>query len=905
MFSILKIVTAQVSCNRLCCAFLVAILCSTAVAANVGQAEKTVLLLNSYHPGLSWTDDITSAIKQTFQASGQPIQLHVEYLDTKRYPDSGYQNKYLDDYFSYKLKQIEFDLVIVSDNNAYGFALKHRDDFFADTPIVFCGVNGFLPEQIATFKDITGVAETPDLEGTLTIAQKLHPRAKELVVVGTTKDLTGQQNFAQFVKTEPLFPNLEFKYLNDLYMADLLEQVADLQADQLLFISSTVKGHKGRLFSFKETAEMLRKASSVPIYGSWDFFLGHGILGGKLINGQAQGGKAAQMAAQILNGIDPDDLPVVSVAGTRFMFDYNELQRFGIDQAQLPAESVIINQPLSFYSIDKNTVFGSIVITVLLVLLSLILVRQMLLLKKSGESLSASEDRFRQLIEQAPEAIVVYDVDLDCLVDCNSNATKLFGCCREELLKGGPQRFYAPEQPDNLPVAVSIANHNQQALAGETLLFERTILQADGQEIYCEVRLVKLPSENRRLTRASFFDITERVASEKENLELQKRLQQALKMEAVGTMAGGIAHDFNNLLAIILGNAEIIQRKLSTGKPAERNLEHIKNATGRAIDLVKQILTFSRQEKQQLIPVDLSIALDDVLKLLRSTLPSSVEILRQGDSEPIFIRADTTQLQQVFINLYTNAAHAMDEKGLIKVSLEELELATNEIPSDTCQQAGTYAKLSISDTGRGIDKETIGKIFDPFFTTKSVGKGTGMGLSVVHGIVEQYGGFIVVDSTVGQGTTFHVYFPALQEIGPEAKAVSKRLLPYGTERILFVDDEEHIATTCNELLKTQGYKVTSVTSSTNALDIFKANPDSFDLVLTDQTMPEMTGVELAVELLKAKPGLPIILCSGFSAKVTEGDAKKVGIRKFCMKPMSEEQLATVVRSALEEGASVM
>ena len=372
-------------------------------------------------------------------------------------------------------------------------------------------------------------------------------------------------------------------------------------------------------------------------------------------------------------------------------------------------------------------------------------------------------------------------------------------------------------------------------------------------------------------------------------------------MEAIGTMAGGIAHDFNNLLNIISGNIDMIQQKNQAESTSEENVEHIKNAAGRAKNLVAQILAFSRQEQHDLVPVDIAVAVDDSLNLLRSTLPATVEIMTTVDVDTgtLVINADTTQLQQVFINLCTNAVHAMNGKGLLKIDLKEVEFASREIFAIAGQHAGRYAELSISDTGCGMDETTINKMFDPFFTTKGVGEGTGMGLSVVHGIIEQHGGFITVDSTPGHGATFNLYLPVISEIAVELKTKAAGVLPTGTESVLFVDDEESIAYTFNELLEHLGYKVTSVTSSLEALDIFKANPHEFDLVFTDQTMPGTSGAELATELLKIRPDIPIILCSGYSSQVSEEDAKGIGIREFCMKPMDMKQLATVSRKVLD------
>ena len=395
-------------------------------------------------------------------------------------------------------------------------------------------------------------------------------------------------------------------------------------------------------------------------------------------------------------------------------------------------------------------------------------------------------------------------------------------------------------------------------------------------------------------------DITERKLAEEQRDELETQLRQKHKIEAIGTLAGGIAHDFNNLLAIIRGNLEIIQCKQKKGSRFDKNLEFINQSTSRAIDLVKQILAFSRQEKTQLTPLDLPIVIEGSLRLLGSTIPSTVKIVSTCVNETVLVNADATQLQQICINLGTNAVHAMQSKGVLTVTLDVIELSTDEIPATTNRQAGRYAKLTVTDTGTGMDNETIARIFEPFFTTKSVGEGTGMGLSVVYGIVDSHGGFITVESTLGQGTSFNIYFPTIDERRQKPEDTATQELPFGTERILFVDDEKDVSSTYTELLEYQGYNVTSTTNSVEALAIFKDNPERFDLVFTDQAMPEMTGTELAAELLKFRPDIPIILCSGFDTITSEIDTKSIGIRKFCTKPLNKSQLALIVRKVLDD-----
>ncbi|MCW8892796.1 MAG: ATP-binding protein [Deltaproteobacteria bacterium] len=328
-------------------------------------------------------------------------------------------------------------------------------------------------------------------------------------------------------------------------------------------------------------------------------------------------------------------------------------------------------------------------------------------------------------------------------------------------------------------------------------------------------------------------------------------------------------------------------------------VEQIDKTVSRATDLVRQILSFSRQKSLNSEAIDLNLAVNENVKFLRSTIPTTVEILKTLHDDPIIINVDNTQLQQVLLNLCNNAVHAMNSKGLLKISLGKLTLSAEQLPVSLNMVPGCYAKLSVSDSGVGMDNETLKKIFDPFFTTKEVGTGSGLGLSLVHGIVRAHGGFITVDSKPGQGSTFDLFFPVSQEKKDRSNEKQIATLRAGEERVLFVDDEETLANIGSEMLEHLGYKVTSVTSSVKALQLFRAEPQAFDLVFTDQTMPEMSGMELAAELVKIRPDIPIILCSGYSAIVSEENLKEKGIRKFIKKPLSMELLAFAAREALD------
>ena len=382
---------------------------------------------------------------------------------------------------------------------------------------------------------------------------------------------------------------------------------------------------------------------------------------------------------------------------------------------------------------------------------------------------------------------------------------------------------------------------------------------------------------------------------------LKQQLQQAQKMESIGTLAGGIAHDFNNILTAILGYAELAKFDIPTDSKANKKIDKVIRAGERAADLVQQILTFSRKKAQNLQPLMPSPIVKEALKLLRASLPTSTMIEENIDSECGFIQADPTQIHQIVLNLCANASQALEnQKGTISVKLYRTEIAAEEITEESGVSAGPFIVLSVSDTGLGIGQAMIKRIFEPYFTTKELGDGTGLGLAVVHGIVKSYRGFIRVESEPGKGTSFHVYIPAVKKsiIIPEATKKDE-ILPTGSERILVVDDENSILELNETILKKLGYEITATLNSQDALEQFRIHPDRFDLIITDQTMPNLSGAELAEKILKISPHMPIIICSGHSSVLSKEKALSMGIKKYLDKPVRQKELARIVRKVLD------
>jgi PAS domain S-box-containing protein len=528
-------------------------------------------------------------------------------------------------------------------------------------------------------------------------------------------------------------------------------------------------------------------------------------------------------------------------------------------------------------------------------------------IKQAEEALRAEHEHLISILDGVPVPTFVIDHNRHVLL-WNSNNEIYTGIAKEEVL-GKPldlsPLFRGKVSPTLAELSLEMGDEELIAKFGRRGLrksevqphaFESTgRIWIKGEERIVVIQAARIIDIDGKVVGAiqTAQDITDRT-----RLEVQFR--QAQKMEAIGTLAGGIAHDFNNILSAVLGYTEMALEEPKINDRLRRCLEQVFKAGERARDLVKQILSFSRQIDERPRPLRISPIIKEVLKLLRASLPTTIKIRQDIQSEPDAVLADPTQIHQVMMNLCTNAAHAMrGRQGELKVSLAPVNIE----PSDDLiihhdLSPGKYLRLTVSDTGAGIDDEIIGRIFDPFFTTKEVGEGTGLGLSVVYGIVKNCSGAITVQSEVGKGTEFNVYLPLLTDVEDKQEAKVEAPIPGGKERILFVDDEAALVQLATSTLSGLGYEVVGRTSSLEALELFRTRPDWFDLVITDMTMPNIRGDELARELLKIRPDIPIILCTGFSEMISEEKANKLGIRRLVMKPISKKDLAIAIRDVL-------
>jgi PAS domain S-box-containing protein len=515
--------------------------------------------------------------------------------------------------------------------------------------------------------------------------------------------------------------------------------------------------------------------------------------------------------------------------------------------------------------------------------------------KQVEEHLRETEKKYRELAESLPQ--VIFEVDLDgTLKYVNQTVYQLFGYTPEEIARGfNVLEAFIPEDRERVALDIML-NIQGQGLGRR----EYTAVRKDGTRFPAGVhanRIVR--GQTATGVRGILIDLTKTKRAEEEKKKLEIQLQQAQKMEAIGALAGGIAHDFNNILSAIIGYTELA-RLNDSASTIENELNQVLIAANRAKDLVKQILAFSRQTDEERMPVSVGMVVKEAIKFLRATIPTTIEIKSRIDKNSGAVLANSVELHQIIMNLCTNAVHAIgDRGGVLEVEVRNAEIEHAQINNFVELEMGSYVLVSVKDTGYGMTPDVIKRIFDPYFTTKEKGVGTGLGLAVVHGIVKKSGGAIQVESEPGKWTIFYIYLPRINMTLP-IKAAQPKPIEGGPERILFVDDEKMLVDIGEQVLQRLGYHVVSRTSSIEALELFKAKPDYFDLVITDQTMPGMTGDALARELLRIRPTLPVIICTGYSQTIDHERAKKLGIKALVEKPMLIDEIAAAVRKVLNK-----
>ncbi len=509
--------------------------------------------------------------------------------------------------------------------------------------------------------------------------------------------------------------------------------------------------------------------------------------------------------------------------------------------------------------------------------------------KQTEKQLKKSKENWERTFDSIADLVTIMNSKLQ-IIKANQATYKMFNAAPGSLEGKFCYEIYDKRTSPcaGCPAVDTIANYRESSSEIFHQNFEKSFM----------VSTAPIPDEKGEYNNIIHIarDITEKKA-------LEAQLHQAQKMEAIGTLAGGIAHDFNNILTALSGYTELAILKTGADEGIANYLKRIKEATERATNLVTQILTFSRQTDHEKKPLQISLIIKEALKLLRSSIPTSIEI-KQDISSQANILADPTQIHQIVMNLATNAYQAMlDTGGIMGVALKDIIIGEQDIISEFDIPPGKYIRLEVSDTGCGMDEKTKGKIFDPYFTTKKSNKGTGLGLAVVHGIVKSHHGHIHVYSEPGQGTTIHVYLPTIEEeAASHAPQIAEEPVRGGSERIMFIDDEQNIIDLAAETLTMHGYKITKFLNGVQAIQDFEKHPDDYELVITDMSMPYMNGLQVTNKIKEIRPKMPIILCSGYSELINKEKSLALGISRYIQKPLIMENLARVIRELLDMGS---
>ncbi len=987
------------------------------LALATGHAEERlprVLIVNSYHPGYGWSDGEMHGVLRVFGHQYPRLVPSIEYLDWRRYPQPEREPQLLSA-LEQKAGGQPFDIIITLDDPALQFAFKYRARLGATTPIVFGGINHYTAETRRGQSNVTGIAESNDIAGTLDFLLQLQPATREVVVVHDDNESAWASRQDLEALRPDYSPRLRFRFLHGWSAPQLLDTLGNLQPGTVVLLLSATVDAEGRLLSDDTRfARELRERCPVPIYmitqplrplfseSDWekDTWIG---LGGSMVSSDLHGEIVGTLALRVLHGEPADQIPVQTKSPTRLAVDYGQLQRFHLPLSALPAGTQVFRRPVSFYQLYRVQILGVSLVIGLLAATVLVLVVNTLRRRRAEVALRQSNERFQLIARATNDAVWDWKLDTDAMWWSDSYRTMLgppadaaphFAAWAADLHPEDRERVVA-----SLRAAVagpeltwSVEHRYRRHDGTEGVAFNRACFLRDAQGkalraigAMTDVTALKQTERNLQRLAAAVEQTTELIVvldlqgtityvnpactqstgftpaevlhqpfeflleshpefptfahlrqciqktgawsgqgrcrkkdgstlSEQlalsplrdpsgatvsfvlvarditRELKLEEQVRFAQKMEAVGLLAGGVAHDFNNILQIILGHTQLaLEHELSPDERKE-GLMRTQEAAERAVQLTRQLLVFGRKQPLLLEDLDFGQLVSDLLKMLRRLLGEHITIDFRPGHQLGNLRAHKGQLEQVVMNLCVNARDAMPQGGRLTIELENVRFNAEYCQAHPWARPGRYVHLRVADTGCGMEAATQARIFDPFFTTKPKDRGTGLGLSVVYGIIQQHEGLIHVYSEPGHGTVFHIYLPIVER---RAGSVGEKPTPapqHGTGTVLLVEDEPAVRQLAIKLLERGGYRVLTAGDGREAVDVFTRRAGEIDLLMMDAVMPHMGGREAYERIAALRPGIPVLFCSGYSADVLQpGFALGPGMQ-LIQKPYSPDEL---------------
>ena len=894
--------------------------------SSFASEQKNVLILNSYHPGFKWTDDIDRGILTALEPVRDDVRIYTEYMNTKWVRGAAYF-KELSRLLQIKYAKIPLDLILCSDNDALNFLLDYRDTIFGKIPVVFCGANYFQDKDLKGKALYTGVSETAELKDSLDVALRLHPGTRQIFIINDN-GIPGSKVLGELKKLVPLYQDkVRFTFENSSNLGEVVADVSKLPADSLIFYTFFYGDPAKKFYENSESISRISAKARVPIFGAWDFNLGLGMVGGKLTSGYDQGLAAGAMGVRILKGVPIASIPVVYRNPARYMFDYRQLKRFGIEKSQLPDGSTVINEPEMFRKVRKSVIWAALLGIGGLGLLVFILLFTIRARRHVEESLRKAHSELEIKVEERTHDLSLLNEQLS---DLNRQLTDANGKLGNELeerqqteqelrksqsilnkiFEANPDHMvvidkslriihsnwlggyeYVPEEIRHLnPYCYEAYNQGQDKPCESCAALE---VFKTGKPVftemynarigYLEIRAVPIIDEkgNVLMVAEHIRDITEKKKMEEEILKGQK-------LESLGVLAGGIAHDFNNLLTAIMGNVSLAKMFAAPGTKAYDRLTDAEKACERATGLTQQLLTFSKGGAPVKKTASIVQIITDSAGFMLRGSNVKCDFTLQKDLWAADV--DEGQMGQVINNLIINADQAMPDGGVISVSAENVMI---EASNHLSLPEGRYILISIQDQGEGISPENMSKIFDPYFTTKELG--SGLGLATVYSIIKSHQGHLDVESSEGVGTIFRVYLPASEkELEPAEVTAPEATVAAGFGRILVMDDEEVIREIAREILNHLGYQVDVCGDGSSALALYREALDSgnrYVAVIMDLTIQGgMGGKETMKALLAIDPAVKGIVSSGYSNDPILAHFREYGFSGMVSKPYTVREL---------------